>query len=80
VNAVAEHMVTSHKVAIKIINKGRIKSLDMMDKVKQSLQCAVCMFQLVHSIMLAGLLLLLLLLALRCGERSTSLACAGIHM
>jgi hypothetical protein len=43
-NAVAEHMVTSHKVAIKIINKGRIKSLDMMDKVKQTLQCAACMF------------------------------------
>jgi serine/threonine protein kinase len=31
--SVAEHIETGIKVAIKIINKGRIKSLDMMDKV-----------------------------------------------
>ncbi|KAG5184181.1 SNF1-related protein kinase [Tribonema minus] len=33
----AEHTETSLKVAIKIINKGRIKSLDMMDKVRREI-------------------------------------------
>ena len=34
---VAQHMVTNKKVAVKIINKLRIKNLDMMDKVRREI-------------------------------------------
>lgn len=33
----AEHVITKNQVAIKIINKGRIRSLDMMDKVRREI-------------------------------------------
>lgn len=35
--AVATHTITGKKVAVKIINKSRIKSLDMMDKVRREI-------------------------------------------
>lgn len=34
---VAQHMVTNKKVAVKIINKSRIKNLDIMDKVRREI-------------------------------------------
>ncbi|CAM9662416.1 unnamed protein product, partial [Discosporangium mesarthrocarpum] len=37
VKPVAQHTITGRKVAVKIINKLRIKSLDMMDKVRREI-------------------------------------------
>lgn len=37
VGAVATHTITGKKVAVKIINKSKIKSLDMMDKVRREI-------------------------------------------
>lgn len=35
VRAVAEHQLTGHKVAIKILNRNRIRQLDMDEKVRR---------------------------------------------
>lgn len=35
--AVGEHMLTGHKVAVKILNRGKIQALDMEDKVKREI-------------------------------------------
>ena len=37
VAAVATHMITGHKVAIKILNRGKIRSLDMEEKVRREI-------------------------------------------
>lgn len=34
---VGEHMLTGHKVAVKILNRGKIQALDMEDKVKREI-------------------------------------------
>ncbi|CAN0539173.1 unnamed protein product, partial [Laminaria digitata] len=34
---VAQHMLTNKKVAVKIIDKNRIKNMDMMDKVRREI-------------------------------------------
>lgn len=36
-NAVAEHEITGHKVAIKILNRSKIRSLDMNEKVRREI-------------------------------------------
>lgn len=35
--AVGEHMLTGHKVAVKILNRGKIQALDMEEKVKREI-------------------------------------------
>ena len=35
VHAVAEHLVTGHKVAVKILNRAKILALDMGEKVRR---------------------------------------------
>ncbi|CAN0557721.1 unnamed protein product [Ectocarpus sp. 12 AP-2014] len=32
-----EHMLTGHRVAVKILNRGKIQALDMEDKVKREI-------------------------------------------
>lgn len=36
-NEVGEHMLTGHKVAVKILNRNKIHNLDMEDKVKREI-------------------------------------------
>lgn len=36
-NLVAEHEITGHKVAIKILNRNKIRSLDMNEKVRREI-------------------------------------------
>lgn len=36
-DAVAEHEITGHKVAIKILNRNKIRSLDMSEKVRREI-------------------------------------------
>ena len=38
VHAVAEHQLTGHKVAIKILNRNRIRQLDMDEKVRREIK------------------------------------------
>jgi len=38
INEVAEHEVTGHKVAVKILNRGKIKSLKMDQKIRREIQ------------------------------------------
>lgn len=35
--SVGEHMLTGHRVAVKILNRGKIQALDMEDKVKREI-------------------------------------------
>ena len=37
---VAEHVLTGHKVAIKILNRKKIKAIDMEEKVRRRLRFA----------------------------------------
>lgn len=36
--AVGEHQLTGHKVAVKILNRQRIRSLDVVGKIKREIQ------------------------------------------
>ena len=35
---IATHYITSHKVAVKILNRNKIKSLDVVSKIKREIQ------------------------------------------
>lgn len=36
--SVATHQLTNHKVAVKILNRQKIKSLDVVSKIKREIQ------------------------------------------
>jgi len=37
-SAVGEHQLTKHKVAVKILNRQKIKSLDVVGKIRREIQ------------------------------------------